>query len=372
MSAADLEANPSLGASAQEPMAPASGIADALQIQDMDPSSSLVTQASHSGLQLYNPIDSIYVSGYGWFYLEVYVARGLCNEWISSWTYDSLFAGSIAYRSYGTAYYLSRGYVCATTSCQVFKNTSVSKCTTAAERTAGILLQKGGSIASSEYSAENNCYYCSSYSCVNYDRSCGYGYAGSPAYHWPCLSDSHSFSSGPGACCFGHGRGMCQWGTQAWGNAGWRWNKMVDHYYNASGSGSDYRTMYMTTPLEIVSASPSPSSIARGSTFTINATIRNYADYGHSRLMLGASIIGPGSYSDPPHDKKFTAWARSGYTVQYRDTAVSRSFTVPWNAATGTYDLLVAIWYDTNDDGVITSSDKWMRMITYDNAVTVY
>ena len=47
-------------------------------------------------------------------------------------------------------------------------------------------------------------------SCTNVDLSCGNGYVGSPSAGWPCLSDSLSSNHG----CFGHGRGMSQWGTQ--------------------------------------------------------------------------------------------------------------------------------------------------------------
>ncbi|MCB1034922.1 MAG: hypothetical protein KDD47_13930, partial [Acidobacteria bacterium] len=323
------------------------------------------------GLQLVNPPDQILVSGYGWFPLEVYVARGLCSEWISSWRQDSINSGSVAYRSYGSWYQINQGSICSSTSCQVFRNITVSACTTASIQTAGILLQKGGSVARSEYSAENNSRRCTSYSCVNVDLSCGSGRAGSPSAGWPCLSDSHSFSSGPGSCCFGHGRGMCQWGTQAWAVGGQRWNWMVDHYFNASGGGSGQRTMYMTSPLELVSASTSTTSPARGSTFTINATLRNYADYAHSRLMLGASILGPATLSDPPRDKVVTALARSGYSTSYRDTAVSRSFVVSSSAPVGTYDLLVAIWYDTNGNSVIDSGDKALRSIRYPGHLTV-
>ncbi|NJL28512.1 MAG: hypothetical protein HC897_11795, partial [Thermoanaerobaculia bacterium] len=328
-------------------------------------------KASWSGLQVVNPPDQIYVSGYGWYYLEVYLARGLCNEWISSWGAHALDAGSVAYRSYGSWYQINQGSICATTSCQVFTNTYVSACDSAAQRTAGMVLQKSGSVARSEYSAENNSLKCTSYSCVNTDLSCGSGKAGSPAAGWPCLTDGHLFDQGPGTCCFGHGRGMCQWGTQAWSRGGKLWNWMVDHYYNASGAGSGNRTTYLTTPLEITTAAPSSTSVTRGTSFTINATVRNYADYSHSRIMLGASITGPSTISDSAHDKKISALARTGYTVQYRDTAVSRTFTVPSTAPTGTYNLLVAIWYDSNNNSVIDSNDKPLRTISLPSALSV-
>jgi len=332
----------------------------------------IATRASWSGLQVLNPPDQIYVNGYGWYYLEVYLARGLCNEWISSWGAQALDAGSVAYRSYGSWYQINQGSICATTSCQVFTNTYVQACDLASQRTAGMVLQKSGVVARSEYSAENNSLKCSSYSCVNTDLSCGSGKAGSPSASWPCLSDNHLFDQGPGSCCFGHGRGMCQWGTQAWSRSGKVWSWMVDQYYNASGAGSGNRTMYLTTPLEITTASASTTSVNRGGSFTINATVRNYADYTHSRIMLGASLIGPSTISDPARDKKISALARTGYTVQYRDTAVSRSFVVPSTATTGTYSLLVAIWYDSNNNSVIDSNDKPLRTITLPSAVTVH
>jgi hypothetical protein len=305
------------------------------------------------------------------FPLEVYLARGLCNEWIASWNFHALYSGAVAYRSYGSWYQINVGSICATTSCQVFTNTYNSRCDTAAQVTTGILLQKGGAVARSEYSAENNSRFCSGWSCVNSDLSCGTGRAGSPAAGWPCLTDGHLFDQGPGSCCFGHGRGMCQWGTQAWSRSSQLWAWMVDHYYNANGGGSGNRTMYMTTPFDLPAAS-SPASIGRGGTFTISATARSYTDWSQSRLLLGASILGPSTISDPAHDKLITALARSGFSVQFRDTAVSRLFTVPSTAPTGTYDLLVALWFDVNGNGAIDGADKPLRTIRKTGALVVF
>src|SRR5262249_58262379 len=55
--------------------------------------------------------------------LDTYVRLGLDDEWIASWTADSLRAGAIAYRSYG-AYHVyhprAANYdICSTTRCQV-------------------------------------------------------------------------------------------------------------------------------------------------------------------------------------------------------------------------------------------------------------
>ena len=339
---------------------------------DVVPQATLSTKATFGGLQVVNPPDQINVSGYGYIPLEVYLAKGLCGEWISSWGQESLNAGSVAYRSYGAWYQLNYGYICTTTSCQVYNNSYNSKCDLAAQKTSGILLELGGSVARSEYSAENDSYSCSGYSCVNSDLSCGYPYAGSPGANWSCLYDNHGFTGGPGYCCFGHGRGMCQWGTYDWAKQGQIWNWMVNHYFNANGSGSGSRTMDMTTPLDIVTASTSTSSAARGSTISLSMTVRNYADWGHGNLMFGASLIGPTSHSDPAHDTVFTAPARSGYGTSYKDTTTSRYFTVSSSAGTGSYDLLVAIWKDTNGNNQIDSSDLVLRTGRFYGVLTVY
>lgn len=334
--------------------------------------STVQTKATFGGLQVVDPPDQINVSGYGYIPLEVYVARGLCSEWISSWGQQSLDAGSIAYRSYGAWWQINRGYICTSTSCQVYNNAYNSKCDAASQKTSGILLELGGSVAFSEYSAENNCLYCSSYSCVNYDRSCGNNYAGSPSNGWSCLYDNHGFTGGPGRCCFGHGRGMCQWGTFDWAKQGRLWNWMVDHYYNGNGSGTGDRTTDMTTPLSITSAGTSTGSAARGSTISLSMTLRNYADYGHSDLMFGASLLGPTSHSDPAGDQTFTALARTSYSTSYRTSTVSRSFRIGSSVGTGTYDLLVAIWKDTNGNNQIDGNDLVLRTGRFDNVLDVY
>ncbi|MGH8497327.1 MAG: hypothetical protein ACRERV_00715 [Methylococcales bacterium] len=104
------------------------------------------------------------------------------------------------------------------------------------------------------YSSENNSSYASSCNsklkCTNTDLSCGDGRAGSPAWKWPCLADKHDFTlAGPGKCCFGHGRGMCQFGSQAWALKGFNWQCILDHYYNdngnRTGNGTRLRTAFL-------------------------------------------------------------------------------------------------------------------------------
>ncbi len=176
--------------------------------------------------------------------LETYVERGLDNEWIASWKPDSLRAGAIAYRSYG-AYFVAHPInpslydICDTTSCQVYSSALDSRTQSAAIFTKNMILSQDGTSAFyAEYSAENNGL--TGTSCVN-DSLCSNGFAGSPAYSWPCLSDSPC----TGWACSGHGRGMCQWGTSRWADQGKAWPWITDHYYNNNLQASQLRSAYL-------------------------------------------------------------------------------------------------------------------------------
>lgn len=192
---------------------------------------------------------------------EDYVGRGLDEEWIASWNPQSLAAGAVAYRSYA-AYYVahpvnSRYDICASTSCQAFDGDSVSATVAAAAATRGVVLTRdGASAAFSEYSSENNAWDDPSdgLSCVNTDLSCGNGRNGSPRNGWPCLSDE----VGRGRGCFGHGRGMSQWGTQRWAaNSGRDWRWIANHYFNGNNAPGGQRNAYLAND----GAGPGPGAV---------------------------------------------------------------------------------------------------------------
>ncbi|ROU08077.1 SpoIID/LytB domain-containing protein [Lysobacter enzymogenes] len=192
---------------------------------------------------------------------EDYVGRGLDEEWIASWNPQSLAAGAVAYRSYA-AYYVahpvnSRYDICASTSCQAFDGDSVSATVAAAAATRGVVLTRdGASAAFSEYSSENNAWDDPSdgLSCVNTDLSCGNGRNGSPRNGWPCLSDE----VGRGRGCFGHGRGMSQWGTQRWAaNNGRDWRWIANHYFNGNNAPGGQRNAYLAND----GAGPGPGAV---------------------------------------------------------------------------------------------------------------
>lgn len=302
--------------------------------------------------------------------LETYVRRGLDNEWISSWNTQSLRAGSVAYRSYGAwrvAHPIRPSFdICSNACCQVNNGDTHSSTDNAIARTPGLLLTRGGSeAAAAEYSAENNSWDDPNdgLPCSNNDLSCGDGYAGSPANGWPCLADS----VGAGRGCFGHGRGMSQWGTQRWAIAAtpplWRW--IVDHYFNDNGAGSNLRTAVMTSPLTLTGLSATPATVAAGATLQISASAGNSAGASHAHLLIGASLYrsGVGYLDDSAHDAPLV--------LATGTQAIGRSFSVPASAPAGSYDLLVSLYLDVDENGAISGNDLALALATASGAVQV-
>jgi hypothetical protein len=183
--------------------------------------------------------------------LETYTAQGLNDEWIPSWNTESLKAGSVAYRSFGAWYVINQAlpgvnYDIASSTCnQVWTPSLSAACASAAAATAGELLEQNAAIARSEYSAE-----------ANFETGCANGQKGDGSAQWPCSSDSLC----AGNANSGHGRGMCQWGSQRWASQrAWTYTQILDHYYNIGGL---YRCG--TAPLPCT-APPAPQIFAPGS-----------------------------------------------------------------------------------------------------------
>jgi hypothetical protein len=140
---------------------------------------------------------------------EEYVKGVLPHEWIVSWDVQSLRAGAIAIRTYAWYWVAAGGkYTCAdiddTTSSQVYKDARNAKASAAVDITAGqVVTSATGAPVFAEYSAENS----------------------------DPTKDGVSEPHCTGKALFGHGRGMCQWGTQRWALAGKDYTWMVAHYY---------------------------------------------------------------------------------------------------------------------------------------------
>jgi hypothetical protein len=140
---------------------------------------------------------------------ETYVARVLAHEWYMSWEHDSHKAGAIAIRSYA-AWWVNAGGkydcadVCDTTATQAYGEGGHAAAELATEATTGLFIVEEGSVVFAEYSAENS-------------DPTAYG-----------VSEPYC----TGLDVYGHGRGMCQWGTQRWSlNEGATPEWMVEHYY---------------------------------------------------------------------------------------------------------------------------------------------
>ncbi len=165
-------------------------------------------------------------SGVSVMTLQYYSESGIDDEWIASWQFESLAAGSIPYRSYGGWYVnnpVNVNYDIASSTCnQVWGPTVYANPQAAAQATTGDMLTADGvNPARSEYSAQNN-YGGTSYNCGD----CQAGGSGLYA----CYSDN--------VCCgytpAGHGRGMCQWGSQYWAQASQTHQWMINHYFIAT------------------------------------------------------------------------------------------------------------------------------------------
>ncbi|NLX22688.1 MAG: hypothetical protein GXY55_13630 [Phycisphaerae bacterium] len=157
--------------------------------------------------------------------METYVKRVLPAEWYASWHSNSLKAGAIAIRSYSGWYTynpLSFYDICDNSCCQNYGTNTYTATNTAVDATAGIYLASSTrTIGRAEYSAENN-----------NSPGCGDCYIENKPSDGVCLHDSVCC----GATFNGHGRGLCQWGSQRWANTqGKDYTWILDHYYSAYG-----------------------------------------------------------------------------------------------------------------------------------------
>jgi len=142
---------------------------------------------------------------------EDYVKGVLPHEWVPSWQPDALEAGAITIRTYA-AYWVAAGgkYPCAdvddTTSTQVYRDERDVRTSAAVDATRGIYLVRDGALVFAEYSAEN-------------------GHPTADGIDDPvCTSQPLN----------GHGRGVCQRGTQRWALIGKSRDWILAHYYPGS------------------------------------------------------------------------------------------------------------------------------------------
>ncbi|CAM2011222.1 D-alanyl-D-alanine carboxypeptidase/D-alanyl-D-alanine endopeptidase [Acanthopleuribacter pedis] len=300
--------------------------------------------------------------------LETYVANGLKSEWIASWGMDSLRSGAIAFRSYG-AWHVDNPKathydICSTTCCQVYTDTTNSRTAQAARDTAGLMLVQAGESTAfrSEYSAQNNAWDDPNdgLTCNNGDLSCGNGSVGSPSTGWPCLADSVGRNRG----CFGHGRGMSQWGTHYWSQQGRNWAWITNHYYNANGNGSGKRNSAISHPFALGALQVSSGQARPGTAITLGLNVTNHAGATH-RILFGASLRdASGAYtSDAANDNLITLAPGAGL--------LQRPFNIPAGLASGSYRVVVGLYLDADGNGQLNSGDFRFHLTESSQALVI-
>lgn len=297
---------------------------------------------------------------------ETYVRRGLNDEWIASWPSAALGAGAVAYRAYGAwrqANPIRPNFdLCSSACCQVNDPDTSSSTDAAVAATSGILLLRNGARFGAEYSAENNSWDDpdDGLSCTNTDLSCGDGYAGSPATGWPCLADP----VGTGWGCFGHGRGMSQWGTRGWALAGWRWPRIVDHYYNAGGNGSGLRSARMSSPLSAGPPQPEAGSVAPGASLMFRLPVTHQGGAPLPRVMHQSLLR-----------RDASDWPDAGgdtlHTLAPGASLLERHLAVPAELAPGPITLVNRLWLDADSDGRVGSEDLLLLERSDDGLLTI-
>jgi hypothetical protein len=146
--------------------------------------------------------------------LEQYCKRVLPSEWVPGWKAESLRAGSVVVRSYATWHANSRSRtaydICDNPSCQYFGPKTYFTTDLSVDATSAVVItDEDGILALTEYSAEAN------------DTGCGDGKTAD------CIDDSVC----AGSRARGHGRGLCQKGSQRWAALGKDWKWILQHYF---------------------------------------------------------------------------------------------------------------------------------------------
>ncbi len=301
--------------------------------------------------------------------LDTYTARVLSSEWYGCWGsvtggMDAMRAGAVAVRSYGTSFVYSPRTstydICDTTSCQVFGSTTNTNSVNGTNETATyVLTTSSGSVARSEYSAENN------------DSGCGNGFTGTGSSA-PCISDPVC----TGFASFGHGRGLCQWGSARWstqkvlssslacsssapatGQARKDWVQILAHYYTTY-------SLVQGAALNLTGVAAVPSTIGQGGTTLLNYALTSPASISNVWLIATLSLNGTGS---PITNTANQVRVNVGSGSQVR----SRSFATNTAIATGSYTVVASMLFDRDSSNTVNTGDFLMADRSTTNGLTV-
>lgn len=174
-----------------------------------------------------------------WVPLEDYVKGVVPNEMPASWPPAALQAQAVAARTYGVYKQLTRGFVYPDTRDQVYSNVQYSSTNAAVDATAGQVMTANGQIICAFFFSR-----CNGQTTRNSEQAILYnGTDAQGAYI--CSTGSFGVLSYCRArCCtwnaastrsecgyYGHGVGMCQWGSYGQASAGRPYATILNSYY---------------------------------------------------------------------------------------------------------------------------------------------
>jgi hypothetical protein len=233
---------------------------------------------------------------------EDYVKHVVPHEWIPSWQPESLKAGAMAARTYALSWIQKGGkYTCAdvddTTATQVYKDDTTDGGNAAADATKGqVIVDSLGRLVFAEYSAEN----------------------GDPT------ADGVDDSVCAGKALNGHGRGMCQWGTQRWALQGKTYDWMVSHYYPGASINKGQPTKAELAATYLAGSTP-PYEMYSGQTALAWVEYSNdgTTTWDTSRTQLGTTM---------PRDRPSPFFTRNNWLSDSRPTAVDSAVDISYYA----------------------------------------
>ena len=121
----------------------------------------------------------------------------------------------------------------------------------------------------------------------------------------------------------------------------------------------------MTSPVTLSNLSPQPTSAHPGDSLQISATATNLASAPHDHLLIGASLYRSGvGYLDEPGNDTPVSLTSGSQTIQ-------RTFAIPALAPQGSYDLLLSLYLDVDENGIISAKDLALALARVNDAVQI-
>lgn len=208
-----------------------------------------------------------------WMPLDDYVKGVVPYEVPSYWPMETLKAQAVAARTWGVARFLSAGWVCTTSACQVYGPDRYASTNEAVDATAGQVITANGSLISAFYfsqcngqSTRNSWQYIAYSGSSGNQLHCTVGDFGYTSY---CVARSCNWNgSWGGSDCgyHGHGVGMCQWGAFGQGQSGQSYTGILNSYYTGvaiSGTTPAPPPPPTATPLPTPTPTPRPPPAPR-------------------------------------------------------------------------------------------------------------